>query len=148
MGPYLNMYSSTTLKRSHFFDEKINADVTLTCGGKEFKCSSLILWENSPVFETMLRKPGFTESETNSAVIHGIDVTTFEKCIRFLYSGYIELQPSNILEVINFANQYDVTPMRDACGDYLFEKVTPEAVITLALTRDSFPVVQESWNTP
>ena len=129
MGPYLNISSSTTSKRRQFFNENMFTDVTLTCGGKEFKCSSMVLAENSLVFEKMFTILGYRESCTNSAIIPGIDDTTFEKVIRFLYSGYIELQPSNVLEVFNFANQYDVTPLRHACGDYLFEKVTPESVM-------------------
>ena len=129
MGPYLNTYSSTAAKRSYFLDEEMYADVTLTCEGRKFRCNSLILAENSSVFEAMFGQSGFKESKTKSVEIHGIEVTTLERLIRFLYSGSIELGPSNILEVLNFANQYDVTPLRDACGDYLFESVTPESVM-------------------
>ena len=129
MRPYLSIYKETSARRSQFFDEEKYADVTLTCGGKEFKCSSLILAESSSIFEAMFNAPGFKESATNSANISEIGVNAFEKVIRFLYNGSIELEPSNILEVFNFANQYDVTPLRDACGDYLFEEVTVESVM-------------------
>ena len=126
----MTRYSETAATRSQFFDEQSYADVTLICGEKEFKCSSLILGENSSVFQTMFKHSGFKEAKTNSATINGIEVTTLEKVIRFLYSGSIDLEPSNILEVLNFANQYDITPLRDACGDYLFENVTPESVMS------------------
>ena len=129
MSQYLTRYSETAATRSQFFEEQSYADVTLICGEKEFKCSSFILGENSSVFQTMFKHSGFKEAKTNSATINGIEVTTLERVIRFLYSGSIDLEPSNILEVLNFANQYDITPLRDACGDYLFEKVTPESVM-------------------
>ena len=123
-------YQNQLNKRLQFFEEGRHSDVILTCEGRNINSHWFVLAENSRVFETMFENEGFKESRTKHVTIHNSDYVTLQSVIRFLYTGSIELTPSNVLNVFNLANQYDVTPLRDACGDYLFEKIDTKVAIS------------------
>ena len=83
------------------------ADVTITCGGKEFRAHKLILASQSPVFKKMFE---IDMKERRSGVIEVPDITpaVMSDLLAYLYTGTAPHVDTLARELLNVANKYEL----------------------------------------
>ncbi|CZT25688.1 uncharacterized protein RCC_11357 [Ramularia collo-cygni] len=134
-----------------FFDNPLYSDLTLMCGGEEFKVHRMLLHEQSPVFRKMLNG-GFVvshapsaartcdsadikqESVTNQKVINVLDdPSVFRTFLKYLYTGQYDdtargemAPPEFAISIYAIADKYDFEPLRKAAARKLDETCDPK----------------------
>ena len=104
------------------YDNDEYADVTLTCENKSIKCQRGILGMYSPVIQKMLTS-GFQETKTNEIQFSDISFAHLRKAVRFLYGYELEITSRDVIHLLQFADMYDIGPLRELCGKMLMKHI-------------------------
>ena len=116
-----------------FFQGDLFADVTITCGGKEFKAHKVILASQSPVFKKMF------EIE-RSGVIEVPDITpaVMFYLLSYLYTGTAPHVDTLARELLNVANQYELPRLLSICETTLMSNITANSVLKILILAESY----------
>ena len=106
------------------------ADVTITCGGKEFRAHKLILASQSPVFKKMFE---IDMKERRSGVIEAPDITpaVMSDLLAYLYTGTAPHVDTLVRELLNVANKYELPRLLSICETTLVSKITADSVFEI-----------------
>ena len=88
-------------------------DVEFLVGDEDFGSHRLILSVRSPVFAAMFSS-GMKEVETGQVHIEDVDLETFLKFLKFLYTGTLETS-SMSRELFTIADRYRVETLMELC---------------------------------
>lgn len=103
-------------------------DLTLVCGGRQFKVHKLVLYGQSKVFKTLLGS-GFKEGSANTIELHEDDPEALDILIKFMYRRPTDLSPP----------RYNVQPMTFAVKVYaLADKYAVKPLCAQVSTRIDF----------
>ena len=108
------------------------ADVTITCGGKEFRAHKLILASQSPVFKKMFE---IDMKERRSGVIEVSDITptVMSDLLAYLYTGTAPHVDTLARELLNAANKYELPRLLSICETTLVSKITVDSVFKILI---------------
>jgi len=103
---------------------------------KRFPAHKLILSASSPLFEAMLyRDPAFGETPEDSEAIEvkltKCDPIAFDALLQCVYTDKVEVDSTNISQLIQVATKYQVEKLRVACADFMEMDVNIENVCSL-----------------
>lgn len=90
------------------------ADVTITCGGKEFKVHKAILVSQSPVFKRMLAAD-MTEKRSCTVKITDISPAAVSDLVAYLYTGSAPNVSTQAKELLNAAVKYELPRLLLMC---------------------------------
>lgn len=127
---------------SRRLDDMLNvkefSDVTFLVEGSEVYASRVILAAASDYFKALLAGAGFREQQQTDKPIEmrGVDRTTFLVCLRFLYSGAVELSASNVLVVLRAADMYHIAPLCNVCSSKMEEMLDDTTWFTFLAAVD------------
>ena len=85
------------------FADEIFTDLTIKCGGEEFKVHKAVLASQSPVFRRMLESD-MKEQKTNVIEISDVDPMVMSDLLTYLYTGVapnMDALTNKLLEVAN-----------------------------------------------
>ncbi|XP_006004319.1 kelch-like protein 11 [Latimeria chalumnae] len=104
-------------------------DVTLAfSGGREFQAHRSVLAAATDYFSPLLGGP-FEESRSGRVEMKnwssqpGPDPDTVEAVIQYMYTGEIRVCTGNVHEVLELADRFLLTQLKDFCGDFLKKKL-------------------------
>ena len=108
------------------------ADVTITCGGKEFRAHKLILASQSPVFKKMFE---IDMKERRSGVIEVPDITpaVMSDLLAYLYTGTAPHVDTLARELLNVADKYELPRLLSICETTLVSKITTDSVLEILI---------------
>ncbi|XP_077996996.1 BTB/POZ domain-containing protein 17-like [Glandiceps talaboti] len=121
------------------------SDVILEVGAKKYHSHKFLLANFSDVFRTMLvegrwadaKKPVVTLEETPECV------TVFDRFLRFMYCGQIDLDIESVVPLLSLADKYNVHQIKSLCEDYMVRQVENNSNVNGALKWWKFA---ESFN--
>ena len=111
------------------------ADVTITCGGKEFRAHKVILASQSPVFKKMLE---IDMKERRSGVIEVPDITpaVMSDLLAYLYTGTAPHVDTLARELLNAADKYELPRLLSICETTLVSKITADSVLEMLILAE------------
>ncbi|XP_038065077.1 kelch-like protein 12 isoform X2 [Patiria miniata] len=117
-----------------FLNSPKYSDVTLQVGSHQFHAHKIILCSWSEVFHKMFTDPTWTSARTGESngpgpqlqvLVEPEDcVDVFQVFLKFMYSETVALTMASVFPVLTLADKYLVQELRDACEDFLLEKVS------------------------
>ena len=115
--------------------DKLFSDVTITCGGKEFRAHKLILASQSPVFKKMFE---IDMRERRSGVIEVPDITpaVMSDLLAYLYTGTAPHVDTLARELLNVANKYELPRLLSICETTLVSKITADSVLEILILAE------------
>ena len=113
------------------------ADVTITCGDKEFRAHKVILASQSPVFKKMFE---IDMKEKRSGVIKVSDITpaVMSDLLAYLYTGTAPHVDTLVRELLNVANKYELPRLLSICETTLVTKITANSVLEIFILADLY----------
>ena len=100
-------------------------DFQIVCQEKKFGFNKSILCKISPVFERMLTNPGFPEYKNGCTEIKNTNPKTIEAFKNILSLDRIEKEELSV-ELLVFADQYQIEPLYKLCQEYLCTAISEE----------------------
>lgn len=94
------------------------SDVTLTAGGRKFKCHKMMLSASCPYFKVMFSLP-FEENQNNDVDIKDIKSDTMKSLIEYIYKGGIDITIENVQDIIFAADMFQLDALKHACSLFL-----------------------------
>ena len=84
------------------------SDLSIKCGGEEFKAHKAVLASQSPVFRRMLESD-MKEQRTNVIEISDIDEAVISDLLAYIYTGSAPNLDTLARELLNVANKYELS---------------------------------------
>jgi hypothetical protein len=105
-------------------ESKKYADVTLVAGPKkkEIPAHRLVLATASPLFGAMVyanEKLGQETQANLKIAMPDVDPDTLEAALQLLYTDELELEPSELQAMTEFAKRYQVDKLQLKCSEYM-----------------------------
>lgn len=73
------------------------------------------------------------ESITNEVDIPDVEAIVMKLVLQYIYSGQVDLQESNLIEVLDCAEKYDLSGLKILCFNKMCNFITEENVGMIAL---------------
>ena len=130
-------------RRQELLYTGVLSDVTLTCDGKDIACHRFVLAENSPVFQAMFTSgmsEANTENNSGAVKIKGVAYNILHKIVTFLYTRDIDISGEGLIEILQFADMYQMDTLREICGDVLLSNITLESAAGVWQTAHKYHV--------
>ncbi|XP_050089118.1 actin-binding protein IPP [Anopheles aquasalis] len=100
--------------------DKRFCDVEIRASGTTVHAHRAVLSASSAYFEAMFRPElGLSEGKQRSVTLHSIRADILELLIGFIYTGQIEIEQSNVQELLAAADMLQVPEVVDGCCEYL-----------------------------
>ena len=126
----LPLHASVASNLRSLLDDARYPDVTLKCEGKHMKAHKTVLGQNSTVFDRMFVSD-FCEAKKNEIELETISFDLLNKAVRFLYGNELIIAAQEVMTLLQFADMYDVTPLREVCGKMLMKHINPSVAMTV-----------------
>jgi len=133
----INEVFGALLKKDRF------SDVTFVVEKEKFYAHRLVLAACSPIFEYMLyplgddKKPTIALEKPDEITINGVATKTFALMLQCCYNEELEIDASNVKELIKVANKYQIEKLKIACRELLEGDVNKDNCIDLFILAPS-----------
>ena len=117
------------------FEESAYTDVTIKCGGEEFKAHKAVLASQSPVFKTMF-EVDMKEKDSNIIEISDIDATVMSDLMAYFYKGKPLHLNTLAKDLLNAANKYELPRLFAMCENELTEDLKAENLVETLVWAD------------
>ena len=97
-------------------------DATLTVEGKHFPVHRVILSASSSYFQVMFTS-GMAESFMDHVEIHGMSPEIFQTILDFIYTGIVEVNESNVQQLLPASKMLQVQDIEVICCDFLKHEI-------------------------
>jgi len=113
------------------------ADITITCGGKIFKCHKSILASRSPVFAAMF-KSNMKEMRTGRVEIKNMTPQVLECLLEYIYTSHASSVKVLAKELLASADQYQIGKLKELCEMRLSSSIDASNCIELLVLGDIY----------
>ncbi|XP_044574718.1 speckle-type POZ protein-like [Cotesia glomerata] len=104
----------------HFYQSKINTDVTFIVGDKKFQAHKIILSSRSPVLAAMFTHD-MIEKKTSRVSVEDITSEIFEKFLNYMYTDRVANLDDVALDLLKTADMYQIQSLKDICESSLIK---------------------------
>jgi len=105
-----------------FRAENLFTDIFIYVEGVEFPCHKVILCAASSYFKAMF-SCDLKESRLGKVYIDNISSWTMKHLLDFIYTGKIEINYENVIDIFNAAAMFQLYKLADKCTDYIEEHI-------------------------
>ena len=105
-----------------FRNENLFTDIFIYVEGVEFACHKVVLCAASCYFKAMF-SCDLKESRLGKVYIENISPWTMKRIIDFIYTGKIEINYDNVIDIFNSAVMFQLYKLVDKCTDYIEEHI-------------------------
>ncbi|RUS88789.1 hypothetical protein EGW08_003419 [Elysia chlorotica] len=98
-------------------------DIVLCVGGAKFSAHKIVLAGCSPYLRAMFTN-GMLESEREFVELHGIEPSTMDLLLEFMYTCRIEVNVDNVQAVLQGASMLGLNSLRNLCAHFLQNQLT------------------------
>ena len=131
--------SSITMRTKFIFNNELLSDVKFIVAvstdesesKKVIPAHKFVLGLSSPVFFAMFY--GQMAETKNSIELPDCEYEGLLELLRFLYSDEVNLNGSNVMQLLYLANKYMVPSVAEKCREYLRDNFTASNVFTISL---------------
>ena len=118
-----------------------NTDVCIQCEESKFYCHSVILKARSLWFARILA----SHSEVNVVEVSEVNHYVMEKIITFIYTGQVNFNKDNLVEVIAASVKLEVHTLLDECHRFFRNQINFENAADVLILAEKFqlPKFQE-----
>lgn len=116
-------------------------DVTFIVGEKLIKAHRVVLSSFSLYFKALFDS-FWKENEQEKIHIQDIDERTLKCLINFAYSGELEVNTANVLDLLSAADFLQIDFVKTSCGKYLKSLVNHENCLTMLIIANKFNVLE------
>ena len=121
---------------SALLDDPSTHDVTFrTSDGGSVSSHRAIVAAGSPVFHAMLYGD-MKESSEEEIDLPSVDTETFKALLSFMYTGKIELDSENCLNILEAANYFNIAILESKCADFIASLLNSESCCAIAIFAD------------
>eukprot|EP00456_Euglypha_rotunda_P003441 TRINITY_DN1059_c0_g1_i2.p1 TRINITY_DN1059_c0_g1~~TRINITY_DN1059_c0_g1_i2.p1 ORF type:complete len:196 (+),score=44.36 TRINITY_DN1059_c0_g1_i2:594-1181(+) len=120
------------------YGKDLLSDVVFVVGDKKLPAHRLVLAASSPLFEAMLYarnsdgSPDATLPKAPLEVkIKDTDAATFSSMLKCIYTDNVEVDSSNIQQLIKVSGKYQVEKLRVVCAEFMEGDVNKDNVLDL-----------------
>ncbi|XP_059021664.1 kelch-like protein 38 isoform X2 [Mustela lutreola] len=103
---------------------RLLTDVSICAGTWEVPCHRSVLASSSPYFRAMFCS-NFRERSEAKVQLKGIDPTTLDQIISYVYTGEVPITAENVLPLMEAASMLQYPKLLEACSSYLQSQLTP-----------------------
>ncbi|CAH7114248.1 kelch-like protein 38 [Phodopus roborovskii] len=124
-------FSSDLLRQlNDLRQSKTLTDVSICSGAWEVPCHRNVLASSSPYFKAMFCSH-FRESTEAKVQLKGINSTTLEQLITYVYTGEVHITAANVLPLMEAAAMLQYPRVFEACSSYLQSQLAPSNCLGL-----------------
>ena len=117
------------------FNDKLFTDLTIKCGGEEFKVHKAVLASQSPVFRRMLESD-MKEQRTNVIEITDVNPQVMSDLLAYLYTGDAPSMDALANKLLVVANKYARSQLFEICENKLKTEINDTNFIDLLIFAD------------
>ena len=118
------------------YKEEVLTDITIKCGGQEFKAHKAVLASQSPVLRKMF-EVDMKEKHTNVVEISDIDdPAVMSSLLAYIYTGNASDLSQHVKELLNAANKYELPRLFSMCESELKKKLQVSSVVETLIWAD------------
>ena len=105
-----------------FKNECLFTDIYIYVDGVEFPCHKVILCAASNYFKAMF-SCDLKESRLGKVFIENISPWTMKRLLDYIYTGKIEINYDNVIDIFNAAVMFQLFKLVDKCTDYIQQHI-------------------------
>ncbi|KAL0211722.1 hypothetical protein RCL1_005348 [Eukaryota sp. TZLM3-RCL] len=124
-----------------FFQSGLFSDVNIQVADRTFSLHRIILANASEFFKALFSNE-WKESGMDCIPVHFDDVDSFQLLLKFIYAGIIEFSPSNVLNLLVCASQFQVNSLISKCSDYMERSVSHECAMSYIQAASVYGLIQ------
>ena len=112
-------FSSDLLRQlNDLRQNRILTDVSICAGSWEVPCHRNVLASSSPYFRAMFCS-NFRESREAKVQLKGVDASTLERIILYVYTGEAHITVESVLPLMEAASMLQYPKLLEACSSFL-----------------------------
>ena len=115
----------------------VHTDVCLIAGTKHFRAHRLILSCYSVYFRTMLQTE-MTEKYADVVKIEGVNATSLELLIDFIYTGKICINHQNVSDLLAASDYLQINETKQFCFDFMFNLISVKTCFSVLKMADLY----------
>jgi N-acetylneuraminic acid mutarotase len=121
---------------SQLYFDRVLCDVTLIVDGQHFPAHRVVLAAGSPYFAAMFTNHHLESNQTH-ITLQDIDMASLESVLRFIYTSNLYISESNVQDLLVVASILQVSPVVEACCDYMKSFLEPDNCLGLHQFADA-----------
>ena len=133
----LETLENVVMGMKSMFADKLFTDLTIKCGGEEFKVHKAVLASQSPVFRRMLESD-MKEQRTSVIEISDTDPQVISNLLTYLYTGDVPDVDTLANKLLVVANKYDLSQLFEICENKLKSDINDSNFIDLLIFADLY----------
>jgi hypothetical protein len=115
-----------------FRNENLFTDISIYVEGVEFPCHKVILCASSSYFRTMFTCD-LKESRLGKVYIENISPWTMKRLLDYIYTGKIEINLTNVIDLLNSALLFELNKLIDLCVNFVLDNIDLNNCVELNL---------------
>ena len=115
----------------------VHTDVCLIADTKSFRAHRLILSCYSMYFRTMFQTE-MTEKYADVVRLEGVDATSLESLIDFIYTGKICINHENVFDLLATSDYLQINDTKQFCIDFMFNGISIESCFSVLKMADLY----------
>ena len=120
---YVEEFQHETIENLYKFkNESLFTDIFIYIEGVEFPCHKVILCAASSYFKAMF-SCDLKESRLGKVYIENISPWTMKRLLDFIYTGKIEINFENVIELFNAACMFQLYKLAENCTNYIKKNI-------------------------
>ena len=116
---------------------RILTDACINAGKKSIRAHRLILSCYSGYFRAMFQTE-MEEKYVHTVTIEGVDETSLESLIEFIYTGKISINQENVFDLLAASDYLQIDKAKQFCFDFLFNSISAETCLKVLKVANSY----------
>eukprot|EP00058_Branchiostoma_floridae_P022540 XP_002608030.1 hypothetical protein BRAFLDRAFT_120870 [Branchiostoma floridae] len=112
--------------------DNLLVDVVLCVSGQEIPCHRNVLAAYSGYFRAMFCN-GHRESKEHKVTIHEASASALQLLVDYAYTSKVTITEDNAVELMEGANFFQVPPVRDACSEFLSDRLNVKNCLKMVI---------------
>ncbi|XP_013407609.1 kelch-like protein 18 isoform X2 [Lingula anatina] len=112
-------------------------DVTLKVSDQKFSAHRIVLAATIPYFQAMFTHD-MVESKQDEISMQGIEASALEALINYAYNGRVQIDSKSVQALLVGASFLHLYPVKEACSDYLKNRLHPTNVLGIRNFAEQF----------
>lgn len=113
------------------------SDLIINCGEQIFNVHKTILVARSTVFKAMFLN-NMKENSSNIIAINNVNPEALEIFLRYLYTGVIDIPFEMSESILDLAEMYDLTDLRQICIPIIQENISVSTAVDILIMTDKY----------
>lgn len=131
-------FSSDLLRQlNDLRQNRILTDVSICAGAREVPCHRNVLASSSPYFRAMFCS-NFRESREAKVQLKGIDASTLEQIVLYVYTGEAHITVESVLPLMEAASMLQYPKLLEACSSFLQSQLSPSNCLGMTRLSEIF----------